>query len=335
MGNHFENKNIAVTGGTGSIGTALVNRLLLENPKSIRILSNDENGLFELSQELNEYSNLRFLYADVRDYDRINIAFQDVDFVFHAAAMKHVPICEYNPFEAHQTNVIGTENVIRASLSNNVSKVITISTDKAVNPSTTMGATKLLAERLTIDGNNYKGSKSCQLSCVRFGNVIASRGSVFPIFKKQIDSGQSLSVTDKNMTRFFMSINDAVGLVIKAAEIMKGSELFILKSQASVKIIDLAKALVKYFSKGKQIEIKEIGKRPNEKLYEQLLHREEKERAMENESMFIILPVSPSKKDMKYYSAKILSKDSVYRSDEISFLSEQEILDVLKKYSLL
>ncbi len=331
----YKNKNIAVTGGTGSIGSALVKKLILSDPRSIRILSNDENGLFELSQELSNYACLRFLYADVRDYDRINIAFQDVDFVFHAAAMKHVPICEYNPFEAHQTNVIGTENVIRASLSNNVSKVVTISTDKAVNPSTTMGATKLLAERLTIDGNNYKGKKSSHFSCVRFGNVLASRGSVFPIFKKQIESGQELSVTDKDMTRFFMSIDEAVSLVVKAAEIMKGSELFILKSQASVKIMDLARVLIKYFSNDRKILIKEIGKRPNEKLYEQLLHKEEKDRAIENKDMFIILPESPSRKDMDYYSADLLSKESAYRSDEMSFLTEKEIFQVLKKYDLL
>ena len=333
--NSFANKNIAITGGTGSIGSVLVKRLISEKPRSIRVLSNDENGLFELSQELQDHDSLRFLYADVRDSDRLNLAFKEVDYIFHAAAMKHVPICEYNPFEAHQTNVLGTENVIQAALRNGVRKVITISTDKAVNPSTTMGATKLLAERLTIDGNNYKGKSKSMFSCVRFGNVLASRGSVFPIFKKQINLGQELSITDKGMTRFFMSIEQAVDLVIEASQIMRGREIFILKSQSSVKIIDLAKALANYYSSDKKIKIIEIGKRPNEKLYEELLDSEEKQRALETNDMFIILPYVASNEDEKFYSASTIKQDSLYRSDKMPFLAEKEIINVLLEQNLI
>src|SRR4030043_925008 len=185
MVNIFRGKNVLVTGGSGSIGSEVVKKMLQCEPKVVRVLSNDENCLFNLEQELRCFSNLRFLVGDVRDKEPPQRAVENVDFVFHAAALKHVPLCEYNPFEAIKTNVLGTQNVIEAALESGVDRVISISTDKAVNPVNTMGATKLLAEKLIIDANEGKGSKPTIFSSVRFGNVSFSRGSVIPLFAEQ------------------------------------------------------------------------------------------------------------------------------------------------------
>lgn len=195
MENIFKDKKIIVTGGTGSIGSEIVRRVLQYDPEVVRILSRDESKQFELEQEIGDLENVRFLIGDVRDKDRLNRAFEDVDIVFHAAAMKHVPACEYNPFEAVKTNVVGTQNVIDAALDNGVGKVIAISTDKAASPINTMGATKLLAEKQIIDANFYKGHRKTVFSCVRFGNVMGSRGSVIPLFEKQIKNGGPVTVT--------------------------------------------------------------------------------------------------------------------------------------------
>src|SRR3989344_4252764 len=222
----FEGKDILVTGGCGSIGSEIVKQLLKYNPKKIRVMDNNESNLFYLGQELNT-DKVRLLIGDVRDRNRVYRAMKGVDIVFHAAALKHVPLCEYNPFEAVSTNVVGTENMISAAIDNGVEKFIGISTDKAVNPINTMGATKLLSEKIIIDTSlSEMRTKFC---CVRFGNVLDSVGSVIPIFKKQIKNKGPLTITDKNMTRFFMTMPDAINLVLKASEITEGGEIFILK----------------------------------------------------------------------------------------------------------
>jgi FlaA1/EpsC-like NDP-sugar epimerase len=182
----FKDKKILVTGGTGCIGSEIVRNLLKYKPNVVRIFSNDEDATFQIIQELGRANNRRFLVGDIRDKERLMLAMENIDIVYHAAALKHVPLCEYNPFEAIKTNVLGTQNVIDAALENKVEKVINISTDKAVNPTKTMGATKLLAEKLTIDANYFKGKTKTIFSCVRFGNVAYSRGSVIPLFESQI-----------------------------------------------------------------------------------------------------------------------------------------------------
>lgn len=288
----YEDKAILVTGGVGSIGSDIVRKILEYNPKVVRVLDVNETGLFDLEQEP-QSKKLRPFVGDVKDKERLRRAIEDVDIVFHAAALKHVPLCEYNPFEAVKTNVIGTQNLIDVAMDEEVEKFITISTDKAVNPVNVMGATKLLAERLTVSANFYKGKRKTAFSCVRFGNVLYSRGSVLPLFEEQIKRG-FITLTDSNMTRFIMNTSQAVELIFKAAKIAKGGEVFILKMPA-VRIEDLAEVMIeklapKYGYKIEEIEIKTIGKRAGEKLYEELMTEEEATDAYEDEEMFVVLP---------------------------------------------
>lgn len=246
ISSQYEGKKILVTGGTGSVGTGIVKQLLKYKPNNIRIISNDENSIFELKRKFGNQKNMTYMVGDVRDLDRIKLAIRDIDIVFHAAAMKHIDICEQNPFDAVKTNVIGTSNVIEAALLENVSKFIFISTDKATNPSSTLGASKLLAERITQDAGYYRGLGKTIFSIVRFGNVLGSRGSVFQIFHDQLKSGKSLTVTDPEMTRFIMSISDAASLILKVTSIAKDGEIFILK-MPSVNILDLAKTMINVY----------------------------------------------------------------------------------------
>lgn len=291
MKNLYEGKTILVTGGAGSIGSALVRKILSYNPKTVRVLDINETALFNLEQEL-ESRAMRFLVGDIRDKERLVRAVEDVDIVFHAAALKHVPLCESNPFEAVQTNVLGTKNLIEASLQENVEKFITISTDKAVNPINVLGASKLLAERLTISANLYKGKRKTIFSCVRFGNVLNSQGSVVPVFKERIKRGGPIEITHQDMTRFVMTIDKAIELVLKAVQISAGGEIFILKMPA-LRVKDLAEAMIKemaprYGMAPEKIKIKFIGKRNGEKMYEELMNWDEAEMAAETEDMFIL-----------------------------------------------
>ncbi|NKQ38802.1 MAG: polysaccharide biosynthesis protein, partial [Methanosarcinales archaeon] len=288
----YEGKIILVTGGTGSIGKEIVKTLLNFNPKTIRVLDINETALFDLEQELNTH-RIRAFLGDMRDKERLKRAIEDVDIVFHAAALKHVPSCEYNPFEAVKTNVYGTQNLIDVAIDEEVEKFIMISTDKAANPVNVMGATKLLAERLTISANLYKGKRKTVFSCVRFGNVLYSRGSVLPIFEEQIKDG-FITLTDSNMTRFIMEISQAVKLTLKATQIAKCGEIFILK-MPSIKIEDLANVLIEklaptYGYKPEDIKLKIIGKRVGEKLYEELMTEDEAENAWEDDEMLVVLP---------------------------------------------
>ena len=334
MNKFFEGKKILVTGGTGSIGSEIVRRILLYNPKVVRILSRDETKQFELQQELIEYENVRFLIGDVRDKDRLVRAFEDIDIIFHAAAMKHVPACEFNPFEAVKTNVVGTQNVIDAALENDVEKVIAISTDKAASPINTMGATKLLAEKLIIDAKFYKGLRKTVFSCVRFGNVVGSRGSVIPLFEKQIQNGGPVTITDAEMTRFMMTIPQAVNLVFKATQMTHGAEIFIFKMPV-VKLGDLADAMIKqltpkYGYKSESIKIDIIGVRSGEKMYEHLMSEEEARYAYETEDMYIILP-KPIFSNY-FLEGSIKAEQKRYASDNSNLLSIEEVKELLDTF---
>lgn len=324
MTDFYKDKVVLVTGGTGSIGSEIVKKLIKLQPKIVRVLDNNETALFELEQELNT-EMIRTFIGDIRDKERLKRAFENVDIVFHAGALKHVSLCEFNPFDAVKTNVLGTQNVLNAALDMNVKKVITISTDKAVNPINVMGATKLLAERLTISANHYVGDKDTIFSCVRFGNVLDSRGSVVPIFKKQIENGGPLTITDPEMTRFVMSIPEAVDLILQAGEIAGGNEIFILKMPA-LNIVDLAEVMIellapKYGFTPDELKIEYMGKRLGEKMFEELMTTDELGHVIDNGELFVLNPeYSPNE-----------NKNFDYNSHLARKLSKDEIKDVLGK----
>jgi UDP-N-acetylglucosamine 4,6-dehydratase len=317
MESTYKDKVILVTGGSGSIGSEIVKKLLEHKPETIRVLDNNETALFELEEKLNSYK-IRTFVGDVRDKDRLERAFENVDILFHAAALKHVPLCEFNPFDAVKTNVLGTQNVLDAALDQNVGKVIVISTDKAVNPVNVMGATKLLSERLTISANHYRGNRKTAFSCVRFGNVLNSRGSIIPIFRKQIMNGGPVTITDSKMSRFIMHIPDSADLILTAGYLAKGGEIFILKMPA-VKIVDLADVMIKdlapkYGYEPEEISVEFIGKRPGEKMYEELVTEDEAFYVEDKGNLFILNPTN-----------KINSSSLNYNSDSVEKLSKREI----------
>ena len=279
----LENKLILVTGGTGSFGQKFTEIVLREhNPKVIRVYSRGEFLQQEMQKKFSNDQRLRFFIGDVRDRERIYRAMNGVDIVVHAAALKQIPACEYNPIEAVKTNVDGTANVIDAAINNNVEKVISISTDKAVQPINLYGATKLVAEKLTIQANFYSGGRQTKFSCVRYGNVIGSRGSVIPLFVEQEKDGE-ITITDENMMRFLITLDQGVNFVISFINRMNGGEIFVPKIP-SMRITDLADVVTPKAKK------KIIGIRPGEKLNEILLTKEEALHAREFDNYFIIEP---------------------------------------------
>ena len=340
MVNIFKGKNVLITGGTGSIGSEIARKILQYEPGVVRILDNDEDGLFNLEHELRNRGNVRSLIGDVRDEDRLRMAAENTNIIFHAAALKHVPLCEYNPFEAIKTNVIGTQNIIQAASREGVERLINISTDKAVNPINVMGATKLLTERLVTSANYY--SKSMVLSCVRFGNVVGTRGSVIPFFAEQIKRGGPVTITDSNMSRFIMSPGQVTELLFRATEIAIGGEIFILKMPC-LKISDLIAVMIselapKFGYQPSQVEIKTIGIRPGEKIHEELMTVEESRHARETKEMFIVVPhveLSDYRiEDYPHLSGKPVSIKQ-YTSDEGTFLTRREIEEMLRQDFLL
>jgi FlaA1/EpsC-like NDP-sugar epimerase len=342
MNNIYEDKDILVTGGCGSIGSELVKKLLEFNPKKIRVFDNNESGHFHLNQKINS-NKIRNLIGDVRDRNRVFRALSGVDIVFHAAALKHVPFCEYDPFEAVSTNVIGTKNLVEGSINNNVERFIGISTDKAVNPINTMGATKLLSEKIII--NAPVGLSQTIFSCVRFGNVLDSVGSVTHVFKDQIKNGGPVTLTSKNMTRFCMRLSDAIDLILKAANLMKTDlikegEIFILKMKA-LRIIDLADVLIKelaprYNYDPKQIKIKIVGPRPGEKINELLMTEYEAQYAEDLGDMFVLRP-RVSIPHLTYPDTLPGSNMNLkkYDSGKAKLLTKDEIRDLLYKEKIL
>ena len=335
--NFYEDKAILVTGGVGSIGSEIVRKILEYNPKVVRVLDFNETGLFDLEQEF-QLEKIRPLVGDVRDKERLKRAVEDIDIIFHASALKHVPLCEYNPFEAVKTNILGTQNLIEVAMDEEVEKFILISTDKAVNSVNVMGATKLLAERLTILANFYRGKRKTAFSCVRFGNVLDTRGSVIPLFRKQIQNGGPLTVTDRNMTRFMMRIPKAVELVLKAAKMAEGGEIFVLKMPVLC-LGDLTEVMVeelapKYGYEPTEIKIKIIGRRAGEKLYEELMTEDEAENAYEDEEMFVVLPKTfgiMGKLSYKLPDNFKKTQKKEYSSKGVKLLTKEEIRSLLNE----
>lgn len=331
-------KSVLVTGGTGSLGVALINQILRENPAVVRIYSRDEGKQFELQHhEWSKFNNIRYLIGDVRDYDRLNRAMEGIDVVFHLAAMKHVPSSEYNPFEAVKTNILGTQNVVEAALRNNVERVIYTSTDKAISPTNTMGATKLVAERLVSSADFYKGKSKTVFSAVRFGNVMGSRGSVIPLFKKQIETTGVLTVTDPNMTRFMMTLNQAANLTLAAGRVALGGEVFVLKMPV-IRLGDLTEVLIEEYGPliGKQPEdlsTKIIGLRAGEKAYEELMTVEESKSASEFPDMFAIAPLHV-KGRYEYEDSRTATVKN-YSSEDESPLAKEQVRFLLEQEGLL
>lgn len=339
--NYYKGKTVLVTGGVGSIGSDLVREILKYSPHSVRIFDNNESGLFDLEQDLDS-PKIRSFIGDIRDKERLMMAMEGVDIAFHAAALKHVPICEFNPFDAVKTNVIGTQNVLDSAFAQGVGKVITISTDKAVNPANVMGATKLLAERLTISANSYRGHKKTAFSCVRFGNVLNSRGSVIPLFIKQIQKGGPITVTHPDMRRFFMDIPSATHLILTAGMLSQGNEIFILKMPA-MSIMDLAEVMrdnlaPRYGQDPKTIPITVIGLRGGEKIDEVLMTSDETTCAYENREMYLLLPkdipyteYSPSESVPKGFNP---AKAKSYSSEDVTLISKDEIVNLIGNLKL-
>ena len=280
---NWQDKVVLVTGGTGSFGKQFVRAMLDEyHPKKIIIFSRDELKQHEMRLAGFDHPSLRYFIGDIRDRDRLYRAMQGVDVVVHAAALKQVPACEYNPMEAIKTNIMGTSNVVEAALDAGVQRVLALSTDKAVNPVNLYGATKLAAEKLVVQSNAYAGGRATRYACVRYGNVVGSRGSVVPVFLRQRESGK-LTITDDRMTRFWLSLEEGVHFVISCIEQMEGGEVFVPKIP-SMKVIDLAKAIAP------EAEIEVIGIRPGEKLHEVLISEDEARTTVELDEMFVVQP---------------------------------------------
>ena len=327
----FEGKSILITGGTGSLGMALTKHILDKYPKIHRLIifSRDEQKQFKMSKIFPEskYPSIRYFIGDVRDYERLVRAFNGVDYVIHAAAMKHVPIAEYNPDECLKTNVNGAQNVIRASLDSSVSRVVALSTDKACAPVNLYGATKLTSDKLFVAANNIKGKKDIKFSVVRYGNVMGSNGSVIPFFEKMKTSGV-LTITDSRMTRFNILIEEGVEMVIEALTNAWGGEIFVPKIP-SYNIMDLAEAICP------DCEKKIIGIRPGEKIHEEMISYSDSFNTLDLGKIYAILPVTPKwniKDFIKHFKAKKVDEGFSYSSgSNEEFLTVEEIKNLIKK----
>ena len=321
----IENKTTLITGGTGSFGNEFVEIALKEfKPKVIRIYSRDELKQLNMKNKFNDDERLRFFLGDVRDKNRLLRAMEDVDIVIHSAALKQVPACEYNPIEAVRTNIEGAINIIDSAIEAGVEKVMALSTDKSVHPVNLYGATKLVAEKLFIQGNAYTGKKKTKFSCVRYGNVIGSRGSIIPIFFEQKKNG-IITITDERMTRFWIALERGVRFVVNCIEKMRGGEVFVPKIP-SMRIIDLADAVAPKCKR----EI--IGIRPGEKLDEILITEQEARYTKEFKDYFIIEPNFPFWDMKNYINAKPLKDDFKYTSDNNNWwLTKEELKKMIKE----
>ncbi|WP_019153835.1 UDP-N-acetylglucosamine 4,6-dehydratase (inverting) [Robertmurraya massiliosenegalensis] len=309
----FKNKTVLVTGGTGSFGRKFVNTVLQSNVKKVIIFSRDELKQYEMKQVFND-ERIRFFIGDVRDKDRLYRAFEGVDIVIHAAAMKHVDACEYNPFEAVKTNIHGAQNIIEAAIDKGVDKVIALSTDKAAAPVNLYGATKLASDKLFIAANAYVGEKHTKFSVVRYGNVVGSRGSVVPFFKKIRETGV-LPVTDERMTRFWITLDQGVQFVIDNLKRMRGGELFVPKIP-SMKILDLAKAIAP------ECDIKIVGIRPGEKLHETMITVDDSRHTIEFDDYYVIAP------EFSWWSEEVSKGRSIPEDFEYNSLTNEQWLTV-------
>jgi len=332
----FTGKHVLVTGGTGSFGHQIVDRLLEEGPAEIRIFSRDEDKQVRMSEEYgmgHHYPRkdmLDFVIGDVRNPESVRAAVRGIEVVFHAAALKQVPSCEYHVWEAVQTNVIGAQNVIQAALEENVEKVVAVSTDKAVKPVNAMGMTKSIQEKLFTAANFHNSGKRTVFTCVRYGNVVGSRGSVIPLFKRQIESGGPLTITDERMTRFMLTLAEAIELVFHAAAKGQGGETFVLKIPAAL-VTDVADVMIEKLAPSRNIPVQIVGIRPGEKIHEVLVSEAEVTRTVEDESTYIILPQIDLEKTRSFYRQDAKVGFTEYGSDMARRLDKSEIQAMLTR----
>lgn len=325
----FKGKVLMITGGTGSFGNTVLKRFLSTEVREIRIFSRDEKKQEEMRIALND-PKLKFYIGDVRDYDSIYHAMKGVDYVFHAAALKQVPSCEFYPLEAVHTNIMGTENVMNAATANGVKRVVVLSTDKAVYPINAMGISKAMAEKLMVAKARMQISGETVLCATRYGNVMASRGSVIPLFVSQLKDGKPLTITDPNMTRFLMSLEDSVDLVLYAFEHGKQGDIFVQKAPAST-VTDLAQALKELFKIDNPIRV--IGTRHGEKLYESLISREEMAKAVDLVGYYRIPADNRDLNYAQFYSEgeEKISQQVDYTSHNTERLNVEQIKKLLSK----
>ncbi|RJO61042.1 polysaccharide biosynthesis protein [candidate division WS5 bacterium] len=341
MKKFYKNKRVLLTGAAGTVGREIVKQLYSFEPEELRLMDNNETEMFFLMETYKDKNVYCFL-GDIRDRDKLEKLSKDVDIIIHSAAFKHVYLSEYNPFDVVQTNIIGVENVIRAATAAKVSQVLLTSSDKAVNPTNVMGTSKLMGERLITAANAVRKDSNTIFSSTRFGNVLGSRGSVVPLFMKQIRKGGPITLTDRRMTRFVMTIEEAARLVLQSVIISKGGEVFVTKMPV-VKIPDLAEVMIKllapkYGYKSSDIETIEIGGKPGEKLYEELMTDQEVYRSVELKDMFVVTPAFKSLfQSIKYeYSNMISSKiHKSYISENEKPLNKKEIEKYLTKNKVL
>jgi len=328
----FDGKKVLITGGSGSLGKAITKRLLNTNVDTIRIFSREEWKQVEMQSNFQD-KRLRFLIGDIRDKERLDRALEDIDIVIHAAALKHVPIAEYNPFEAVKTNVNGTQNLIDGCLEKGVEVAIAIGTDKAVAPLNTYGATKLLMERLFVSGNYHKGYHKTRFLCVRYGNVLGSRGSIVPTFVNKIKEGQKIKITDPNMTRFNITMNEALELIFRGLEYGVGGEIFIPKLK-SYRLDDITDAIIELSKLETEKEI--IGARAGEKYHESLISKDEIRTTLETDNDYIIFedPTQApyANPNLKFTKSKLTEE---YSSDKVELLTKNEIINLLSKEKLI
>lgn len=321
----LNNKTILVTGGTGSFGKKFISKVLEQDVKKVIVFSRDELKQYEMAQEYTD-PRIRFFIGDVRDKDRLYRAFDGVDIVIHAAALKHVGACEYNPFEAVKTNIHGAQNIIEAAIDRGVEKVIALSTDKAASPINLYGATKLASDKLFVAGNSYAGDKETRFAVVRYGNVVGSRGSVVPFFKKLKESGEiQIPITDERMTRFWITLDQGVQFVIDNLQRMKGGEIFIPKIP-SMKVVDLAEAIAP------ECEIKIVGIRPGEKLHEAMINEDDARQTLEYNNYYVIQPEFPWWREEYSNGGKPLPEGFTYISDvNDHWLTVDELRELVKE----
>lgn len=330
----FKDKKILITGGTGSLGRALTKRLLELDVNAVRIYSRNESNQINMSSEIHD-NRLRYLIGDIRDLERLNRAMEDVDIVFHAAALKHVPVVEYNPFEAIKTNVLGSQNVIDACLQEDVDVAICIGTDKAVSPLNTYGATKLLMEKLFVTASNYTNPKKhkTKFIAIRYGNVLGSSGSIVPTFVKQIESNKKITITDPTMTRFNITMNQALDFILRVSKKGKGGEVFVPKLK-SYTVGDLKDAIIELMKVNPEIE--NISVRSGEKYHESLIGDEEIRNTYEDNEDYIIL-------EKKMHGESSINDPGVtktnlkeqYSSNNVKIIPKEELKDILLKNNLL